>query len=307
MTASALPNTHYPGMHFAYAELSDIRIHYAYAGKTDHTKPLLLCLHGFPEFWRTWQHQLRTLAKEYFVVAPDLRGYNLSAKPKPLAAYSINHLVNDALELVSHLGYQTFFLAGHDWGGNIAWTLASQHPEQVKKLTIINSPHPRIFQKLLGTNPQQIQASSYFLKFLDDAAEEKLSRNNFDLLWRFGFSELVEKEVFNSEDFIAHQAAWSQPGCITAMLALYREARFHVAELTEVPVNFPIDHLPANYIDIPTQVIWGMDDTALTPACLDGMEEYVSDLKILPIANAGHGIIHEYPDLISQHLSQFFT
>jgi len=291
---------------FSYAELSQLKIHYAHSDNKDkNKKPLLLCLHGFPEFWRTWRHQIQHLNHDYFVVAPDLRGYNLSDKPQSLNDYCIEHLVNDALELIDHLNYQAAYLVGHDWGGNVAWALASLHPTTIKKLTIINSPHPRIFQQLLGNNKQQIAASSYFLKFLNHEAEEKLSRNNYDLLWRFGFNELVEKGVFTDADMSAHIEAWSQDGALNAMLALYRAANFQVANTNEIPKQFELNNILANQVTVPTQVIWGLDDTALTPACLYGLENYVTTLRIRRVEKAGHGIIHEFPELINQVIRDF--
>ncbi len=291
---------------FAFAQLKDIRIHYAYAGNKD--KPLLLCLHGFPEFWRTWQTVLARLSAHFFVVAPDLRGYNLSGKPAGNENYEIRYLVDDALGLTNYLGYERFNLVGHDWGGLVSWTLASLHPEVLHKLTIINSPHPRILQKLLGSSKQQIAASSYINKFLNPSAEEKLSRNKYDLLWRFGFKELVEKNVFGEADKQAHIDAWSQPDALPAMLASYRAAKFRVPdEETVLPVDFDVSDTLANLVSIPTQVIWGLDDTALTAACLQGLDAYVDDLTIHTVEEAGHGVIHERPELITRLLLEFFS
>jgi len=242
-----------------------------------------------------------------------LRGYNLSSKPKGNDQYTVDYLVNDVLGLAKHFGYNKhsnqmkFNLVGHDWGGIIAWTLASLHPEVLNKLCIINSPHPRVFQSLLGTSRKQIFASSYINKFLAQSAEEKLKRDDFDLLWRFGFKELVEKKVFNDEDRLAHVEAWSQEGAVSAMLASYRAARFQVPETdAPLPIEFDVSQTLANTISVPTQVIWGLDDTALTADNLIGLKNYVETLSIHEVPNAGHGVIHERPALISQYLKDFF-
>jgi len=297
---------------FSYAELPNqklkkIKIHYAYAGK-DNTKkkPLLLCVHGFPEFWYTWHQQLESLSDDFFVVAPDLRGFNLSDKPQGLQYYTLQELVQDTLALVAHLGYDTFTLVGHDWGGLMAWTFATLHPERLNKLIIINSPHPRIHQQLLTHSKRQIASSQYVRKFLDTSAAHKLSRNNFDLMWRFAFNELVDKAVFSDKEKDIYKPAWAQQGALEASLSLYRAESFDIPDIdTQLPYHTNQPLPIANKIQTDTLVMWGMDDTALSYECLEGLDEYVNNLKIIRVAGAGHCIIHERPELISQNIREF--
>lgn len=305
-------SVHFDYAHLKHDKLGQIKIHYAYAGKPEcndsasEQKPLLLCLHGFPEFWRVWQHQLNDLSDDFFVVAPDLRGYNLSDKPSGVEHYQTDELVNDALGLVAHLGYEKFTLVGHDWGGLVAWTLASLHPERLEKLIIINSPHPRIYRRLLANDREQIAASQYITKFQQESAVHNLTRNNFDLLWRFGFNELVEKDVFGEEDKLAHIEAWSQPNAVESMLGSYRAECFQIpAPDAVLPMATDEQLVLANKIEVQTLVIWGMDDTALTRNCLNELEEFVPNVIVMQIPGAGHGVIHEKPSLISKSIQHF--
>jgi pimeloyl-ACP methyl ester carboxylesterase len=249
---------------------------------------------------------LESLSDDFFVVAPDMRGFNLSDKPQGLEFYTLQELVNDALALVQHLGYETFNLLGHDWGGLMSWSLATLHPEVLDNLIIINSPHPRIHQQLLTHSKRQIAASQYVTKFLDDSAAEKLSRNDFDLMWRFAFNDLVEKGLFGEKEKTIYKAAWAQEGALEAMLSLYRAANFVIPvqndELTgSLDATLPL----ANIITSDTLVFWGMADTALSSECLDGLDAYVENLDIVKIPGAGHCVIHEYPELISQSVRDF--
>ncbi len=289
-----------------HAKLGSLKLHYAHTGKTEEgqtKKPLLLCMHGFPEFWYTWHQQLESLSDDFFVVAPDMRGFNLSDKPQGLEFYTLQELVNDALALVNHLGYETFTLVGHDWGGLMAWTLATLHPEVLDKLIIINSPHPRIHQQLLTHSKRQIASSQYVSKFLVNSAAEKLSRNNFDLMWRFAFNDLVDKGIFGDKEKDIYKPAWAQEGALEATLGLYRASNFvaHTGDSEISAKTAPI----ANQISTDTLVIWGMDDTALSSECLDGLECYVPSLQIIEVPNAGHCVIHERPELINQSIKNF--
>ena len=292
-----------------HAKLGSLKLHYAYASKSEAgqtKKPLLLCMHGFPEFWYTWHQQLDELCDDFFVVAPDLRGFNLSDKPQGLEFYTLQELVNDALALVKHLGYETFTLLGHDWGGLMSWTLATLHPKVLDKLIIINAPHPRIHQQLLTHSEQQIAASQYVSKFLEDSAAEKLSRNNFDLMWRFAFNDLVEKNIFSEKEKTIYKKAWAQEGALEATLSLYRAANFLIpTQGDQLPVSQNKSLPIANKITSDTLVIWGMDDTALSSECLDGLDRYVEKLEIVKISGAGHCVIHEYPELISKTVRDF--
>src|SRR5258708_2338270 len=167
-----------PMLQDQYAEVNGVRLHYVKAGKG----PLIVFLHGFPEFWYEWKHQLEDFGKDHLAVAPDMRGYNLSAKPSEVDQYQMKYLVEDVRALANHLGHKKFVLVGHDWGGAVAWSFAISHPEYLEKLVIVNAPHPGVFMRELRDNPAQQKASQYMLMFRGEKAEERLSANDYALL-----------------------------------------------------------------------------------------------------------------------------
>ena len=160
-----------PARKDGYAEVNGVRLHYVEQGQG----PLILFLHGFPEFWYSWKDLLADFGRDHHAVALDMRGYNLSARPEPVDAYRVPVIVEDVRALAAKLGATRFVLVGHDWGGVIAWAFAAQHPELLEKLVIINAPHPAVFARELANNPEQQNASSYFNLFNSPEAEQVLS------------------------------------------------------------------------------------------------------------------------------------
>src|SRR5579871_5430309 len=160
------------------AEVNGVKLHYVEEGKG----PLILFLHGFPEFWYEWKNLLPEFGKDHHAVAVDMRGYNLSDKPEKVEAYAVPVIVEDVRALADKLGAKTFVLVGHDWGGVIAWAFAAAHPEMLDKLIIVNAPHPTVFARELANNPNQQKASAYFNLFNSPAAESTLSQNGFQML-----------------------------------------------------------------------------------------------------------------------------
>src|SRR5579864_8228021 len=206
LMACALAKT--PMLKDHYAEVNGVRLHYVSAGKG----PLIIFLHGFPEFWYEWKNQLAVFGQDHLAVAPDMRGYNLSAKPAEVDQYQVKYLIEDVRALAAHLGYKKFTLVAHDWGGAIAWALAAAHPECLDKLVIVNAPHPGVFARELQQNPAQQKASQYMLMFRTPQAEEKLAANNYRwLLNAFG----LEGSLLSKEEQRAYIEAWSQPGALT--------------------------------------------------------------------------------------------
>src|SRR5437762_13360274 len=158
-----------------YAEGNGVKLHYVEQGRG----PLIIFLHGFPEFWYEWKDLLPEFGKDHHAVAPDMRGYNLSDKPEKVESYTVPTIVEDVRALAEKLGAKKFVLVGHDWGGVIAWAFAAQHPEMLDKLVIINAPHPTVFARELTNNPAQQKASGYFNLFTSPQAEQMLSQNNY--------------------------------------------------------------------------------------------------------------------------------
>ncbi len=206
------------GLREGYAEIGDVELHYVEAGDG----PLVVLLHGFPEFWYGWRQQIAPLVKAGFrVVAPDLRGYNLSSKPDGYAAYTADKLAGDIRGLIRELGAESAMVVGHDWGGTVAWTLAANHPEVVDRLVILNAAHPRRLNEGLR-NPRQLLRSWYFFYFQFPKLPERRARRRH---WRF-FKRFLRdaRPPYTAEEIDRYVEAWSQPGAAKAMIDYYRAA-----------------------------------------------------------------------------------
>jgi epoxide hydrolase 4 len=282
-----------------YAEVNGVRLYYVTSGKG----PLIIFLHGFPEFWYEWKDQLAEFARDHRVVAPDMRGYNMSAKPVGVEHYQMKDLVEDVRALADHLGYKKFILVGHDWGGGVAWGFAIAHPEYLEKLVIVNCPHPAILARELANNPMQQKASQYMLLFRSPQAEQILSANNYAALVEAVLGDGLKSGVFTEADKQAYIAAWSQPGALTGGLNYYRAANLG-PPVPGAPAAPPSD--PDNMlVKVPTLVIWGEKDTALLTGNLDGMDKFVPDLTVKRIPDGSHWVIHEKPALVNGYIREF--
>jgi pimeloyl-ACP methyl ester carboxylesterase len=286
-------------MDHQYADVNGIRLHYVTAGRG----PLILFLHGFPEFWYAWKDQLSEFARDHRAVAPDMRGYNLSSKPWPLEEYSLKHLVADVRALVNHLEAQTFVLVGHDWGGVVAWAFAMAHPERLKKLVIVNAPHPAVFERELRENPAQQAASGYMLIFGIAEAEEILAADNHGRLLRW-----FDEAWFSDEDRAQYLAAWSQPGALTGGLNYYRAAGVGPPKPEEGIPARSFSGVPSRRtVTVPTLVIWGERDSALLTGNLDGLEAFVPHLTIKRVPEGSHWVVHQQPELVNRMIRDFLA
>ena len=304
-----------PAVVHEYADVNGVRLHYA---KTGHG-PLILFLHGFPEFWYEWKNQLAEFGRDHTAVAPDMRGYNLSSKPSELSDYAVPKLVEDVRALGSQLvkgtGAAKLTLVAHDWGGAIAWIVAAQHPELVDRLVIINAPHPTVFARELRDNPAQQQASQYMLMFRAPAAEATLSANNYAGLVNAILGEGLKNGTVTEEDKAAYLAAWSQPGALTGGLNYYRAAAVGPPPTgtdartgTGTDTRPPLDLSPQPVIvRVPTLVIWGEKDTALLTGNLDGLEAYVPTLTVRRIPDATHWVVREKPAEVNRDIREFLA
>ena len=291
-----------PRLQHEYADLSGIRLHYVTAGKG----PLILFVHGFPEFWYEWKTQLVEFGRDHQAVAPDMRGYNLSAKPPGVDQYRMKYLVEDLRALAEYLGQEKFILIGHDWGGAVAWAYPLYYPDHLDKLIIINAPHPVVFARELGENPAQQKASQYMLMFRSPQAEGILSANHYAQLVETVLSDGLKQGYFTEEDRQAYIEAWSQPGALTGGLNYYRAARVgpSTGEDRQTTGKSASDQ-SSPIIRVPTLVIWGEKDTALLTGNLEGLDRFVSDLTIRRIPDGSHWVIHEKPDLVSAYIREF--
>lgn len=255
----------------------------------------MLFLHGFPEFWYAWRAQWPAFAADHLVVAPDLRGYNLSSKPAAVEQYATDLLVEDVRALAEHLGYQRFVLVGHDWGGFVAWSFALQHPDLVEKLVIINAPHPGVFGNLLRENIAQQQASQYISVFRNTPGmEDWFAANNFAMLRKAFAGTGLKDGVFSQENWQQYEAAWAQPGALQGALNYYRAMK-------------PASAAPGFQVSVPTLVLWGEQDPALTIHNLDGLGAYVPSLVVKRFPDASHWLIHEYPEEVNQAIQGFLA
>lgn len=291
-----------------YLKVNGVRLHCVTAGKG----PLILFLHGFPEFWYAWKNQLSEFSKDHLAVAPDLRGYNLSDKPSDLDQYRMSHLVEDIRALADRFSRRKkFILVGHDWGGAVAWSFAIAHPDYLKKLVIVNAPHPGIFARLLSSDPAQQTASQYMLMFRSSQAEKTLSENNYAFLEKIVLSVGLKSGVFTEEDKAVYLKAWSQPGALTGGLNYYRANRVGPPAPGQgadskgpSTGNFAVD--PALLVvKTPTLVIWGEKDTALLTQNLDGLDEFVPHLSIKRVPEGSHWVIHEKPAEVNASIRDF--
>lgn len=260
--------------------------------------PLVLLLHGFPEFWYSWRKQIPALSRHFKVVAPDLRGYNLSDKPKGAAAYTMDKIARDVLELIAHFGYQKAHLVAHDWGGAAAWAFAVFHPEALDHLVILNSPHPVLFRNQLKTNARQRRRSWYMGFFQVPLLPEMILKTGVK---KFITSSLrgwaIRKEAFSDQDLIEYIKAFKQPGAANATLNYYRSFPKMAPELMR---------MLGNEIHSPTMVIWGQNDTALGPELTDGLEKFLKGEYILhKVENCSHWVQHEVPEQVNEWLVGF--
>ncbi|MHA1104299.1 MAG: alpha/beta fold hydrolase [Promethearchaeota archaeon] len=293
----------YPQFKSEFAEVNDVKLHYIKAGPED--GDLIIFLHGFPQFWYMWRDQLLEFSKDYLVVAPDMRGYNLSSKPEEIEQYQPHHIVEDIRALVEeHFNRKKCILVGHDWGGVIAYPFANLHPNLVEKLIIINAPHPNIFARLLSKNKDQQSSSQYVLFFRSQNAEGYLSASNYKNI--LGIIVTPEME-FTEDDKQMYINAWSQPGALTGGLNYYRAGGLKPPSQGEKINNLRESQLELSpvMINVPTLVIWAEKDTALTTHNLEGLAEFIPKLKIKRIPEGSHWIINERPDKINSLIREF--
>ena len=273
-----------------YLISNGVKLHYVTQGEG----PLMLMLHGFPEFWYSWRHQIPEFAKDFKVVALDLRGYNDSDKPKAQSAYVMDEFIKDVEGVIKGLGYERCVLVGHDWGGAIAWSFAYFHPEMVEQLIVLNLPHPAKFAEGLRT-PQQLLRSSYIFLFqLPWLPELLLQSSDYQAIETAFKGMAVNKTAFTQADIDAYKDAAAKRGALTAMLNYYR--------------NFTQQKVLSedwSVLEVPTLMIWGEEDTALGKELTYGTAAYVRNLQIRYIPNCSHWVQQEQPQLVNQYMREF--
>jgi pimeloyl-ACP methyl ester carboxylesterase len=269
--------------------------------------PAVILLHGFPESHRTWREVAPRLGDAFFLVMPDQRGFAGSDRPQEVDAYATEKLVDDIFALADAFALERFALAGHDWGGAIAWTAALRNDPRLERLAIINAPHPVVFQTSLIESADQRAASQYINSFRAPGFETFVEAKGFDWFFERTFSAHVELSRIPDVERRQYIAEWSQPGAFTAMLNWYRAAKLIVPPpgLTVPLPDWLLRAFPK--VQVPTLVIWAMKDSALLPLQLDGLEKLTEDLRIERIPNAGHFAPWEAPDDVIAPLRPFLA
>ena len=282
-----------------------VTLNVAFAG--DPANPPVIVLHGFPESHRTWRDVAPRLQERFYVVMPDQRGFGGSDKPQDVAAYRTDVLVDDVFALADALGLEQFALVGHDWGGLVAWQAALGGDPRVRRLAIVDAPHPLIYQKTLIESPEQRAASQYVTAFRSPGFDTMVEAKGFDWFFDTSFAPHVDIAKVTAAERQQYIDDWSQPGAFSAMLNWYRAARFVVPPLGE-SAQLPDWVLkPFPKVEVPTLVIWGMKDFALAPVQLDGLDALVEDLTIVRLPGVGHFATWEAGDQVADALAPFLA
>jgi len=270
-----------------------VRLHVVQAGPP--TAPLVILLHGFPEFWYAWRNQIEFLAElGYCVWAPDQRGYNLSDKPEGIAPYRIDLLAEDIVGLIDSAGRERASVIGHDWGGGVAWRLGSRYPERLERLIVLNMPHPVVFQRHLRTSLRQLLKSFYVLLFqIPRLPEARLRAGD----WRLAERTLRSSSrpgTFTAQALERYREAWSQPNAITSMLHWYR------ASLQKPPTPPADPRIP-----VPTLLLWGAQDRFLGREMAQPSIELCPQGKLVFLEEATHWLQHEEPARVNALIQAF--
>lgn len=270
-----------------FVTVEDVTLHYVSAGRRD--KPLVLLLHGFPDFWFSWKHQILGLKNDFWLVVPDLRGYGQSSKPTRIEDYRVSKLVEDVHGLLRSIGREKVTIIGHDWGAVVAWTFARKYEEMVNKLVVINGPHPLAMEHQLQHSIDQMIKSWYFVAFQAPWLPEAfLSANDLQALERL-------HDAYDDEEREAFKYVFGKPGALTGPLNYYR------ASFGKRASGAP----KRRRLTAPALVVWGRRDFALTEPLAALSLEYASGGRVEYVDGAGHWVHRERPQLVNQQIKHF--
>ena len=263
-----------------------VKIHYVALGKG----PMIVMIHGFPDFWYTWRKQMEVLSAHYRVIAVDQRGYDLSDRPAGIEQYAMPLLVNDIGAVIKAEGRNSAVIVGHDWGGAVAWTLAMTHPEWIQALVILNLPHPSGIQREIKNNPEQRKNSQYAFNFQKSGAEKTLSSEKLAAWVKDDAARAHYIEAFNRSNF-------------EAMLNYYRANYPRPDQDAAAPTPLP---LPLPKVTVPVLEFHGLGDQALLPGALSGTWDLVEkDFTLVTIPGAGHFVQQDAPELVTATMSDW--
>ncbi len=279
------------GWQARHVQIGEVRLHLVEAGRED--APAVILLHGFPEFWWGWRHQIDPLVSAgYRVIAPDMRGYNLSDRPKGVGAYRADRVADDIAALAGALGLRTFALVGHDWGGLIAWRVAARHPARIVKLVILDAPHPDAVATFIMWHPTQALRSAYIGWFQLPLVPEVVLRLNDFAPLKSAMRNSAKRGVFDEDVLERYAEAWRHPGAFTSMLNYYRALRYPGAGAV-------------GRIAVPTMVLWGAGDQALDSRLAAASAAMADTAEVVVIEDATHWLHLEQPERIARELCEF--
>ncbi|PSQ06805.1 alpha/beta hydrolase [Halobacteriales archaeon QS_6_71_20] len=272
-----------------FRDAAGVRLHVVAAG--DPADPLVVLLHGFPEFWYGWHRHVEPLVEAgYRVLVPDQRGYGRSGKPAGVRPYRITALSRDVVEVIRSDGYESAHVVGHDWGAAVAWDLALRRPERVDRLGVVNVPHPTAFRRTLLGNREQLRRSWYVFAFqLPWLPERAAARDDF-ALWTRVLTESVPGGTFDDADLDRYRAAWGRERAARSMVNWYRAL-----------LRYPRPP-PRESVSAPTLIAWGERDEALVPELAPRSLSFCADGRLERFPDAGHFLTHERPDAVADLL-----
>ncbi len=278
-----------------YFHTNNVRLHAVQAGPPD--GPLVILLHGFPEFWRGWKAQIGPLAQAGFrVLAPDQRGYNLSDVPRQVSSYRLEELCKDVIGLLDATGRKDCYLAGHDWGAIVAWSTALAFPARVSKLAILNVPHPVVGLDFLRKHPKQLLKSWYIGFFqIPVLADWMVSVHDFEAARR-SLRATSRKGTFSDEDIADYKQAWRNSGGLTGMLGWYRA-------LVRYRPRVPNDYR----LHMPVRILWGQRDAFLSYEMADLSARLCDRAELTLFEQASHWVQHEEAEAVNKALIEFFN
>ncbi|HKO62647.1 MAG TPA: alpha/beta hydrolase [Pyrinomonadaceae bacterium] len=281
-----------------YAKVNGLRLHYAESGSGDQ---LVLLLHGFPEFWFSWRHQLDALGKHFHVVAPDMRGYNLSDKPGRVEDYQVDVIVNDVIGLIDHFGAARAAVVGHDWGATVAWAVAQQHPDRVSKLAVMQVPPAAVWRANMSA--RQVLRSWYMFLFqLPRLPEWMISRRNMAAIDRTFTDSVIRKGSFSAAEIKIYKEALRQPGALTSAVNYYR------ANISRLASRGSKSTSSSEKTLVPTLFIFAEQDFAILPETVRGVADHVDGpFRELRIKDSGHWVQNEAAEEVNNALIEFLS
>jgi pimeloyl-ACP methyl ester carboxylesterase len=289
-----------PEIRHGYARVNGIQLHYAESGAGD---DLVILLHGFPEFWYSWRHQLTALSTRFHVVAPDMRGFNLSDKPRQIKDYSIEVLANDVIALIDHFGAAKAAIVGHDWGAGVAWAIAHKYPERVSKLAVLQVPPAAAWRANL-TMGQLLRSWYMFFFQLPRVPEWAIRRNSFKSLDRAFKEKVVRTGAFTDADVETYREAMRQPGALTSAINYYRANVLRMLRGGRSSGGKETNRR----IRVPTLFIFGEQDFAILPQTVRGVSNYIdAPYRELRIPDSGHWVQNEAVEEVNTALMEFLN